>query len=263
MKKKNFIIFFVTILILIAIILVINIKKIKEVDDTYKINTSENNIEIEENILDENSNLETDNTNVITNNIVNVSVDEMEEMKKNINATGNVDIYQVEEEKDGRKILQIKPQVQFNVDLAGIIKQDKPEENEIDNIIKKAPTNAGIWISNQSNDLFIKLLEQNDVTNFYISEDGYLRNNGNIKNNIEKKLLEMIESNKLYIINITGIAYQRDYISGEIVEYPFEEMDPEQVLESYSDGSRIILELSTNKMQKLTNKEILETIVKY
>lgn len=43
-------------------------------------------------------------------------------MKKEINATGNTDIYQVEKEKDGRKILQIKPQIQFNVDLAGIIK---------------------------------------------------------------------------------------------------------------------------------------------
>ena len=73
----------------------------------------------------------------------------------------------------------------------------------------------------------------------------------------------MINSKKLYIINITGIAYQRDYISGEIVEYPFEEMDHEQVLESYKYENKIILELSTNAKHKLTDKEILETIVKY
>ena len=65
------------------------------------------------------------------------------------------------------------------------------------------------------------------------------------------------------IINITGIAYQRDYISGEIVEYPFEEMDPEQILETYQDENNIILEITTNKKQKLTDEEILETIVKY
>ena len=80
---------------------------------------------------------------------------------------------------------------------------------------------------------------------------------------IGKQLEKMINSNKLYIINITGIAYQRDYISGEIVEYPFEEMDPEQILETYQDENNIILEITTNKKQKLTDEEILETIVKY
>ena len=40
-------------------------------------------------------------------------------------------------------------------------------------------------------------------------------------------------------------------------------MDPEQVLESYRDENKIILELSTNKAKKLTDKEILETIVQY
>ena len=40
-------------------------------------------------------------------------------------------------------------------------------------------------------------------------------------------------------------------------------MDPEQVLESYKYENKIILELSTNAKHKLTDKEILETIVKY
>ena len=263
MKKKIFIILFVIVLILIGIVITLKISKSKYTDSTNITDNNENNIEKEENVLNSETDLTTEDIEVVTNNIVNISTDEMEKMKQSINATGNTDIYQVEEEMNGRRILQIKPQVQFYVDLAGILKKSKPEENELEKLIKKSPTNNGVWISEQSSDLFTTLLEQNDVTNFYISEDGYLKNNGTIKNNIEEKLEKMIKSNKLYIINITGIAYQRDYISGKIVEYPFEEMDPEQILESYKDENKIILELSTNKAQKLTNKEILETIVKY
>ena len=48
-------------------------------------------------------------------------------MKKEIKAKGNDDIYYVDEEKDGRKILQIKENVQYEVDLAGIIKNALPK----------------------------------------------------------------------------------------------------------------------------------------
>ena len=73
----------------------------------------------------------------------------------------------------------------------------------------------------------------------------------------------MIQSDKLYIINITGIAYERDYITGDIVEYPFEDMDPEQVIELYKNGNKKILEITTNKKQELLDKEILEEITLY
>ena len=76
----------------------------------------------EDKISEETNNVEKLNTIEEVNTIVETSTEELENMKKNINATGNTDIYQVEEEKDGRKILQIKRQVQFYVDLAGIIK---------------------------------------------------------------------------------------------------------------------------------------------
>ncbi|MEE0865216.1 MAG: hypothetical protein U0L98_00165 [Clostridia bacterium] len=71
----------------------------------------------------------------------------------------------------------------------------------------------------------------------------------------------MIESERQYIINIKGKSYQRDYISGEIVEYPFEEMDPQQVVEIYEKDIDIILELTQNK--KITDKEILEAVLAY
>ena len=48
-----------------------------------------------------------------------------------------------------------------------------------------------------------------------------------------------------------------------IVPDEFNKLNDVISLMDYKDENKIILELSTNKAQKLTNKEILETIVKY
>ena len=99
--------------------------------------------------------------------------------------------------------------------------------------------------------------------NFSVTNEGYLKIDFSAENAISKKIENMIKSDKLYIINITGKAYERDYITGEIVEYPFEDMDPTQIVELYGDNNKIILEVTTNKKNKLIDKEILETIVQY
>ena len=255
--KKHYYIFFVVTIILIVLGIFMLINKKRNPEELKKENIINNDEENNSINGDENTNIEK------YNSVVEVPTTELEDMKNSISATGNTEIYQVEQEKDGRKILQIKPQIQFYVDLAGIIKKSKPNEEELEKLVAQVPTDYGIWISTQSRENFLKILNKNGITNFTIAENGYLKNNGTPKNDIEKQLDKMIKSNKLYIINITGIAYQRDYISGEIITYPFEELDPEQVLETYTDEDKIILELSTNEKQKLTNKEILETIVKY
>ena len=258
MKRQYSICLVIVILIIISVIFIVINKNMK----------NKNNNEIisdvnEDKISEEANNVEELNTIEEVNSIVETSTEELENMKKNINATGNTDIYQVEEEKDGRKILQIKPQVQFYVDLAGIIKKAKPEEKELDSLIKEAPTDNGVWISSQSRDIFLNLLNKNGINNFEIADSGYLKKSEDSKNDIANQLEKMINSNKLYILNITGIAYQRDYISGKIEEYPFEEMDPEQILEPYKDENKVILEINKNKKNKLTDKEILEAIIKY
>ena len=99
--------------------------------------------------------------------------------------------------------------------------------------------------------------------NFSVTNEGYLKIDFSAENAISKKIENMIKSDKLYIINITGKAYERDYISGEIVEYPFEDMDPTQILEIYQKENQIILEVTTNKNKKLSDREILEAIVQY
>ena len=214
----------------------------------------------------ENLNLENESApteKIEENKTVEGSTEELENMKKEIKAKGNDDIYYVDEEKDGRKILQIKENVQYEVDLAGIIKNALPKEEELNNLLEKAPKYSGIWISKQSRESFSKLLKNNGITNFSIDDNGYLKIEDNEKGLYSNELRKMQKSNKLYIINMTGVAYERDYISGEITEYPFEDMDPTQELESYKNDNALILEVTSNKNKKLTNKEILKSIVQY
>ena len=247
MKKYCKIVIPIVALVIVAIIVNIVWKK----KDSYKNQEYTNSSLTKQGIVDEKNVIENDNP------------EEIESIKNEINSTADSNIYYVTEETDGRKILQIKPKVQFQVDLAGIMKNSKPEEKEIESLNKKAPNKAGIWISEQSRDKFIDLLNKNNIDNLSIKKDGYLKVDKTSENEIAKNLEKMIKSDKLYIINITGVAYERDYISGEIVEYPFEDMDPEQVVEFYENGNKKILEITTNKKQELLDKEILEEITLY
>ena len=194
---------------------------------------------------------------------LNNNLEDIEIIKKEVNATADADIYQVEEELGGRKILQVKPEIQFEVDLAGIIKNAKPDEKELQLLVMKVPQKNGVWISEQSRNNFLQLLKKNEIESFRITDEGYLEKKEDSIGPLAKSLEEMLNANKLYIINMTGIAYERDYISGEITEYPFEDMDPTQVIEPYQKENTIILEITSNKKQKITDKEILETIVQY
>ena len=128
MKNKKYIVMVIATIIVIFIIVMISIN-------------SENN----NNIVTKN-----EINNVVNNiddgNIIADNLEEIENMKNEINASGDTNIYQIEEEYDGRKILQVKSEVQFDVDLAGIIKNSKPEENEINDLVRQPPENNGIWI---------------------------------------------------------------------------------------------------------------------
>lgn len=198
------------------------------------------------------------------NRIVSTDSNEINAIKNEINATGQTDIYQIEEEYDGRKIIQVKPDVQYQVALAGIIKNGIPAEDEINTIMEQAPNSSGMWISESSREKFMELLNSNNIVDFEITNEGYLKCNK--QENLteqEEKLKDMAESDKLYVIDVSGKTYQRDYISGEVIEYPFEEMDPYQVLEPYEIENSIILGVTSNKENRLSNKEILDAIIAY
>ena len=160
MNKKSLIICIIVVLIIILAIFIIKLNNLGK--DDKKNNDIENTA-----LVESKNNEENVNANFIDNSSsYQYTTEEVEKIKKEINATANTDIYRIEEEPGGRKILQIKPEIQFNVDLAGIIKSGKPEENELNEILKKMPNTTGIWISNQSRETFLGLLKNNGIRKF-------------------------------------------------------------------------------------------------
>lgn len=243
MKKNILIVLLLVIVVVIAIVFIFNNKK--ENSDQ---NILQNEIKSDE----------------FVNRMVSTDANEINAIKNEINATGETDIYQIEEEYDGRKIIQVKPDIEYLVALAGIIKNGIPAEDEINTILEQAPTSSGMWISESSREKFMELLNSNNIVDFEITNEGYLKCNK--QENLteqEEKLKNLAESNKLYVIDMSGKTYQRDYISGEVIEYPFEEMDPYQVLEPYEIDDSIILGVTSNKENRLSNKEILDAIIAY
>lgn len=209
--------------------------------------------------------LKTNNNN---NNEENNTFDEkyneilIDEIKNEINATADDNIYQIDEEYDGRKILQIKPNIQFETVLAGILKKDSPNINEINNLIKNRPNKSGIWVSEKSREEFATLLKINDVKNFIIDEEGYVNITSKDENTPnEEQFQKKMQTENLNIIDISGRCFVRDEITGDIVEYPFEKMDPYQALEIYDNENERIIEITTNEKQKLTSQDIFENIL--
>lgn len=160
MNKKSLIICIIVVLIIILAIFMIKLnnlgkddKKNNDIENTALVESKNNEENVNANFMDNSSSYQ-------------YTTEEVEKIKKEINATANTDIYRIEEEPGGRKILQIKPEIQFNVDLAGIIKNGEPKENELNEILKKIPNTTGIWISNQSRETFLGLLKNNGIRKF-------------------------------------------------------------------------------------------------
>ena len=203
------------------------------------------------------------NGNAIDSDIENTiqTEEKVEEIKNETGATADTNIYQVEKEYDGREVLEIKPSVQVQTVWAGIVKQAMPTIEEINEAWEKAPNKSGVWISENSRSRFQEILNNVGVTEFTIDEQGYLTTKTKNINKDYEKLYEKLSDGKTYIIDISGTCYVRDDMTGEVVEYPFEQMDPEQIYEPYSSENYVIIEVTTNKAKKLTDSEILESIM--
>ena len=185
--------------------------------------------------------------------------------KNDVGITGDNELYQIQTEYDGKEILDIKPEIQYKVAFAGIIEQGSPKIENIDAIFNNNyPKDYGIWIENNSRDKILQILNRNLNNEYEINENGYL----DIKKednptDIDKELKKMIEAKKKYIITISEVYYGVDRVSGEILDNFYEDMDPYQATKIVDYGDDIIVFVTTNKEQKLTDKEILQELISY
>ena len=188
----------------------------------------------------------------------------VEEIKNEIGATGNTDIYEVEQEYDGRNILAVKPSIKYKVAFAGMIKNAKPSMSELDNIMEeKLPHKTGIWVKEKSRDKILEIFNDGDVNSKYlIDDDGYLKiDRKNNQNDNDKKIEKIIKGKKQYILDISSVCYIVDDITGEILDYNFENMDKYQTYEYFEDKDKYILFVTENSNNVLTNLEIFKSII--
>jgi hypothetical protein len=186
----------------------------------------------------------------------------VEELKEQRGITGDGDIYTIQEEYDGRKVLTIKPEIKYSIALAGIIKKDKPEYSETKKLLENEPNGSGIWISESSQDKFLEMLKLVTETEYEVNERGFLvQKNVTKTNDYAKKIQQIILGNKLFVIDINYRFYTVDEVTGEIVEYPFEDMDPYAPIEYLEAGNKSILIITTNSRNKLNEKDIISEVI--
>ena len=187
----------------------------------------------------------------------------VQDIKSDIGATGKDELYEVKQEANGRENITIKDEIKYKVELAGILKQNMPEYEELDSIIENKQIHAGIWISSESRENILSLIQTYLKDNYKINEDGYLElvNKSTESNEYDGIIQNHINNNKIYIISATGEVYDIDNITGKIVLYPFEQMDEHQLCEPLEYENKKIIVLTSNKKQKLSNDEIFEALI--
>lgn len=193
-------------------------------------------------------------------------VEEIEELKDNIGATGESEIYEVQKDNyTNSNVLIVKSDIKYKVAFAGLIKKSLPNINEIDEILNsKYPLKNGIWIEKDSRKKVIELLNNDHFFNskYKIDDEGYLqieqKNNSNEKDEI---LSNILNSEKQYIIDISSICYIVDEITGKILEYSFESLDKYQIYEYFEEENKKIIFITENKEKQLKEEEIVNSIL--
>ena len=171
------------------------------------------------------------------------------------------EIYEVKKEYDGREVLAIKPNIQYRVALAGAIKNEKPNFSEIDQILGQAPNKSGIWITNKSRDKFLNMIKDVTTAKYTIDNNGFLVQENDNNNEIDKNIKKAINGNKIYSIDINKVTYLVDEVTGQIEEYPFEEIDPEVPYELFEAENAVLYVITENTYKKINNKYIIEEVL--
>lgn len=189
----------------------------------------------------------------------------LEELKEEYKITGESELFEVQTENDGRKVLNIKPSINYKVAFCGMIKNMKPKMEELDKIFENNyPTKKGIWIKEIDREKILNYLNNNQFlhSKYKIDEEGYLnileKNN---QTDIDKKIQKLIMGDKQYIFSISSKCYMVDSVTGEIVENPYNELEKYQTYEYFKDEERMIIFITENKDSKMTKDEIFESVI--
>ena len=255
MKNKKLSKIIICVILLAILIIICIFLRVTNLKNTQTNNDSENEIETYEKEYEE---MKSDSIMYDENST-------LEQLKEEYKVTGQNDIYQVETEKDGRKVITIKPSIDYKVAFSGMIKKLKPEFSEIDSIYEKnSPQYNGIWIYSKDRDKILEYLNDNEFlkSKYRINEEGYLE--VELLNNptdTDEKIQDIINGNKQYIFCISSICYMVDAVTGNIVDNPYNELEKYQTYEYFRDENKMITFITENKENAMTNNEIFNSII--
>ncbi len=186
----------------------------------------------------------------------------IEQIKNELGYTANNNLYNIDTEYDGRKVLTIKPNIQFMVAFDGIIKPQDLELSKIESIFNENyPKQCGIWIEKNSREHIIEIINKNTDSIYKINKEGYIEiQEKKEQNDFDVVLEKIINSNYTIILSINSLYYEVDNVSGEIVQYPFEKLDNYQPLDMIKSENNLFIVLSSNENNKLTDKQILDEL---
>ena len=161
----------------------------------------------------------------------------------------------------------MKAEVKYKVAFAGMIKKELPTMDEIDKIFNEIhPKENGIWIEKTSREKVLDVLGDSNFFNseYTINQNGYIvLENKNNANENDKKLQNALKSKKQYIISISSICYIVDDITGEILDYSFENMDKYQTYEYFEDENKNIIFITENQNSQLSKNEIINSVLEW
>ena len=268
-NRKKVIICITICILIINVIVICTVRKENNPKENDNNNSSEN-IKQEEKSDDNKEN--TENTENVEKEIQittstqeesQISSEKKTEIIEETGKQGDSDLYEIQEGEDSVKIATIKSSVKYKVAFAGMIKNKVPEKEELDDLLEKNhPKYAGIWIKSESQSEFLKYISSVTKSEYEINENGYLKiKNKKNQNEYDKKIEEIINGNKLYIIDISSTCYIVDEITGEILDYNFEDMDEYQTYQYFEDGDKKIIFITENQNNQLTVKEIIESVI--
>lgn len=192
----------------------------------------------------------------------------IENLKYDTGAVGDSNIYETQRDSyDGREVLMIKPSIKYKVAFAGMIKKDLPTIEEADKIYQDNYLEKnGIWIEEDSREVVQEILNDKSFfqSKYIINEEGYvIIEKENQANENDKKMQRVIKGKKQYIISISSLCYIVDNITGEVLDYSFEDMDRYQTYEYFEDQNRVILFVTENKNKQLSKEEIINSILEW
>lgn len=253
MNKKIIIVISIVIILIIILGIVLNSKNknIANNETNNVISTNqESSKEVEE--MKDNSTMYDENST-------------LEELKEEYKITGADEIYEIETESDGRKVINVKANINYKVAFCGMIKKSKPSFDELDSLYEKnSPNKSGIWINASDYDEILSYLNNSKYlkSKYEINEDGYLKiSQLNNQTDYDKQIEKLINSDEQYIINISSTYYMIDAVTGEIVDNPYNELDEYQTYDYCNDEDKTIIFVSENKNKKLSDDEIFISII--